>query len=194
MGRPQLLGSGRSVGPGSCLLGGIMSRVKTDFSRVSLNQLCMLTGHTSRTLKKMLAPIKAEVTEDGTLLYDPRVVLTIRNFETSSDEPSARERLDPQQEKARLDKLKADKVELEILQMRKKLIPIETIYASWEKVISAARARLLGMPTKLAPKLAATSEARDAEKIIKAEVYQALKEMSEYEAGLDRSESDQQTH
>jgi phage terminase Nu1 subunit (DNA packaging protein) len=165
-----------------------MGKVKVSFERVSLNQLCTLTGKQSRTLKKLLADTPPIEGEGSALLYIPSDVLPIIYGvrQAPSDEPTFAEGLNPLQEKARLDKLKADKVEIEIAVMKGKLIPADRVEMSWSKLVSAFRSKILNMPSKISPRICAVKDIKEVEKILKAECNEALTELSEYGNGIDR--------
>ena len=164
-----------------------MGKIKDDFSYVSINQLVTLTGKTSRTLKKILADVEPSSQEAGSILYIPSEVLPIIYDERrgcGNGGPS--HDLNPIQEKARLDKLKADKVQIEIDVLKETLIPIERVEQSWSKLVSAFRSKILAMPSKLSPRVCAVKEIKEVEKILKAEVNEALTELSEFDGGLNK--------
>lgn len=170
-----------------------MSRIKADLSRVSLNQLCTLTGKTSRTLKKLLADVVPDE-ESGTLYYCPPEVLPViygisfrdLHAEPAAEDESEENRLDPIREKALLDRARRQKVELEIAEEKKKLIRIEKVEETWSKMAGAFRSRILNMPKKLAAKVCQTKDIKAIEKILSAECEEALTELSEYGADFGR--------
>lgn len=51
-------------------------------------------------------------------------------------------------ERARLAKAQADRVELEVQQLKGELIPAGVILENWEPIVGAARAKILAIPTK----------------------------------------------
>jgi phage terminase Nu1 subunit (DNA packaging protein) len=57
--------------------------------------------------------------------------------------------LNLQAERARLACAQADRVELEVQQLTGELIPADVILANWEPIVGAARAKVLGLPSKL---------------------------------------------
>ncbi len=161
-----------------------MSRVKEDLSWVSLNQLCVLTGKTSRTVKKLLSEIKPRE-ESGTLLYKSSEVLPIiYGIGKPGDE-----KLDSWQEKARYDSLRADKVQIEIDIMKENLIPADRVERAWQKLLATLRARLLTLPSRLAPRLVGINEASELERHIRTDVYEALEELSKHDDGIDRGQN-----
>lgn len=86
--------------------------------------------------------------------------------------------LDLTQERARLAKAQADKTELQLDVDKGKLIPAELVEEIWSNVITAVRARLLALPSKVSPMLALASEA-EMESELQAQIYETLTEMSE---------------
>lgn len=174
-----------------------MSRQKADLARVSLNQLSTLTGKTYRTLKKVLADVPPASEESGTFFYSPVEVLPIIYGVVRQEQDGAAEIgdgiLDPVREKARLDKLRGDKVQIEIDVLREKLIPAERVELQWSKMAAAFRSKILNLPAKISPRLCAVKEIKEVEKILKAECNEALKELSEYDGGSDRTRARSQS-
>jgi hypothetical protein len=173
-----------------------MSRTKTDLSRVTLNQLETLTGKNFRALKKALADVTPEE-RGGSFFYDPTEALPIIYGIRFSDLPApdaagdddsvadpARP-LDPVREKALLDRAKRRKVDIEIQEKLKKLIPAEKVAEEWGKMVGAFRSKLLNLPKKLAPKVCATKDVNKIEKILTAECHEALQELAGYESDRD---------
>lgn len=87
--------------------------------------------------------------------------------------------INPAHEKGRLDKLRADKVELELDIARGKVVPLEAAADTVDRLLAAVRARILGLPTKAAPAvlgLESLPEIRDA---IDIHVRECLNELAE---------------
>ena len=82
------------------------------------------------------------------------------------------------EEKARLDKLRADKVEMDIDIARADLVNPEQAMEAWSKVVQAARSRILSIPTKAAPLLIGTKSAGEAQNILQRLINEALKELA----------------
>ncbi len=82
-------------------------------------------------------------------------------------------------ERARLTKNQADEKELQVAILRGDLIPAEVVSDDWAQMINAMRARLLSMPTKLAPTLVACSDFREVESAIKQQVIESLLEITD---------------
>lgn len=100
-----------------------------------------------------------------------------RASESEADEP-----LDLTAQRARLAKFQADKTELEVSVLRGDLIPGEIVKATWEDYIAAVRAKLVGLPSTAAPRVAGGS-LREVELELRDLVYQALAELKDYDPG-----------
>ena len=108
-------------------------------SEMSINALHVQTGLDRRTLGRLLADVKPVDTVGNSKLY------TIKQVVEAARGPSA------QAEKARLDKLRADVVELDLAQKRGELIPTETVIDMLVPLISNIRTKLIAIPSKAAP-------------------------------------------
>jgi len=87
-----------------------------------------------------------------------------------------------QEEKARLTKLQADKAELEVESMSANLVPADDVSRHWYQIITDCKNRLLTVPSKAAPIVAAETEAGMVQDIIDDLMREALEELTEYEA------------
>ena len=85
-------------------------------------------------------------------------------------------------EQTRLTAAQADLKELELAELRGELHRGEAVLKVWTENVSNTRSKLLAIPTKLAPKLIGkdlqTTQAR-----LKDAIYEALKELAEYDSG-----------
>lgn len=82
-------------------------------------------------------------------------------------------------EKARLTKIQADKAQLELDEMAGDLVKAEDVEKELYSKITDCKTRLLGIPSKAAPIVAAETSAGACQKIINELVYEALEELSE---------------
>jgi phage terminase Nu1 subunit (DNA packaging protein) len=82
--------------------------------------------------------------------------------------------------KDRLARLQADKVELEILEKRGQLVPLEDIEPAWLRIATAVRSQLLDLPAKLAPLLEATPGAEAKRALLVEEVERVLSNLSHH--------------
>jgi phage terminase Nu1 subunit (DNA packaging protein) len=81
-------------------------------------------------------------------------------------------------QRTRLIKARADLAEMEKAQMENSLIPAEDVKEAWVEVLSACRAKLLSLPTKVAPEVFAAKELNDVKGILKETVNEALLELA----------------
>ena len=98
--------------------------------------------------------------------------------------------LDYTQERAKLTKLQAEKVTLELEQQRGNLIPMELVIEGWQGQIANCRAKLLALPPKVAAQ-AVGADYVEIEQLFKSVIYEALDELAgdgvpkEYEKRLE---------
>ena len=98
--------------------------------------------------------------------------------------------LDYTQERAKLTKLQAEKVTLELEQQRGNLIPMELVIEGWQGQIANCRAKLLALPPKVAAQ-AVGADYVEIEQLFKGAIYEALDELAgdgvpkEYQKRLD---------
>ncbi len=86
--------------------------------------------------------------------------------------------LDLQQEKAKLAKMQTEKAAIQIAEMKGELVDAEEVKESWITMITACRAKLLALPTKIAGDVFGVNTQAEIQAIIKREIYQALTELS----------------
>ena len=81
-------------------------------------------------------------------------------------------------EKARHERLKADKAEIEVGRMRGEYVNINDVARLWMDVHGVVVNRLINLPKKLAPMLVKIESAEDAEEIIERDLRSALEMIS----------------
>ena len=81
------------------------------------------------------------------------------------------------QERAKLTKLQAEKVSLELDQQRGSLIPMELAIATWQGHIGNARAKLLALPPKVAGQVITMDSYREIEQLVTSLIHEALDEL-----------------
>jgi phage terminase Nu1 subunit (DNA packaging protein) len=94
------------------------------------------------------------------------------------------DRLNPAQEKARLDKAKADHEELKVDRLRGTLLLADAVEDAWVGMVMAARAKMDAMPSKLAARLAAEKDPMKVEQILREELDIARQELADYDPKL----------
>ena len=85
---------------------------------------------------------------------------------------------DYQKERARLTHHQAERAELENAITRGELIPASLVEETWTSDVLRMRARLLAMPSKIAPTLSGLNTYSETLEVIKAACYEALEELS----------------
>ena len=86
--------------------------------------------------------------------------------------------LDYTQERAKLTKLQAEKVTLELEQQRGKLLPLEMVILAWQGQVANARAKLLALPPKVASHVLGMESYVEIEHTIRDIIYEALDELA----------------
>ncbi|MEQ1788823.1 MAG: hypothetical protein ABL857_00115 [Rickettsiales bacterium] len=98
---------------------------------------------------------------------------------------SGRGDIEPQDtyiERARLLRAQADKTELEVKSMNGELIPAEQVEHLWSGLVAAFRSRMLALPVRCAQMVMSFKNYTEIESCLRAQVYEALNELSRYEA------------
>lgn len=115
--------------------------------------------------------------------YDLKAVVQqyIRNLRTvaagrGGGEAQAQKAVD----EARLARARADKAEMELDEQRGQLVPADQIADALNDAVQIMRTRVMAIPTKAAPRVGARDVAH-AEQAIRAEVIEALTELSKIE-------------
>lgn len=91
-------------------------------------------------------------------------------------------------EKARLVKHQADRAELEVKELSGDLLRASEVNQTWYQMVTHCKTRLLSIPSKAAPIVAAESNAGAVQEILEDLVREALEELSDY-ANSERSET-----
>ena len=146
-----------------------------DGSRISLFSLAdleQITGVTYKTIRKRLDTEGVEPAKrDGrTLYYEPRPALEA----IYCTGPGALDR-----ERTRLAKEQADAQELKNAESRGELVPASQVEAMWVRLFSAARIRLLAVPSKVAPLVVGLEREAEVEAIVREHQTEALQELAE---------------
>ena len=81
-------------------------------------------------------------------------------------------------ERTRLTKAQADKTELEVSELRGELVRAPVIGLHWQAMVAAMRAKLLSLPSKVAPQVAGPDSLSRTQELIQANVHEALAEIA----------------
>ncbi len=88
-------------------------------------------------------------------------------------------------ERARLLKAQADMAEIELAERTGALVTVERVEVDWLEMVTACRAKMLGIPTKTAYQIAHLENPQEIEKFLKRTIYEALAEMAAYESDTE---------
>ena len=133
--------------------------------RVTINFLSDLTGKDRRTVQKRLADMT------------PAADNTFNSAEALLAIYSPGGALDPQQEKAALDRARRELTELQKGEKERSLIPADAVLQHWSRLIGNARSRLLNLPGRLAIECSGKSQ-HEIGQIAKAVIHEALAELA----------------
>jgi phage terminase Nu1 subunit (DNA packaging protein) len=140
-------------------------------TNLSQIQVATLLGITPRTLRDWA---DAPRNDDGSY-HGPAIVAYFiakrcgSENEDGDRHPTQRERLAAAQ---------AEKVEAENRIRRGELVEIEQLGAEWDDLVLSARAKLLSLPTKVAPQLIGRTDPNAIRAILKTEINAALAELA----------------
>lgn len=95
---------------------------------------------------------------------------------------------DYHEERSRLTRAQADKAEFEASVMAGKLVDVDQLIQAWESMLSSMRAKLLALPSKMAPVLADEDVPGVVQGIIDDYMREALEELASY--GTSSSDED----
>lgn len=91
--------------------------------------------------------------------------------------------LNKHEEEARLTKLRADKVQLELNEAMGVLVSAEDVEKSWLTIVTRTKTRLLGIPTSVAPEIAGETDAYEIQERLMDEIRTALEDLSSVDKG-----------
>lgn len=98
-------------------------------------------------------------------------------------------------ERARLIKMQADRLAMEIDEEKGRLLDAEKAIRAWDNLIARCRAVLLGIPNRLANQVVAINNAKEVAQLLKKAIYEALEELSTTEnigEGIDDTQYETQ--
>jgi len=100
-------------------------------------------------------------------------------------------------DEARTRKMNADAeiAELELAKVRGELVETQKVIDAWVEVLSAMRAKMLSLPSVLAPVVANDEDVASCQDIIEKQVYEALEELASYEPqGQDNKKNNKRSN
>lgn len=142
-----------------------------ELARLNQQQVAYLLGVTARTVRDWA---DAPRNIDGS--YDARAVVAWFTAKQGPATDADGERHPTQRE--RLAAAQAEKVEVENRVRRGELVEVEQVGVEWDDLVLAARAKLLSLPTKVAPQLVGRTDPNAIRTILRAEINAALAELA----------------
>lgn len=160
---------------------------KPDFSALTQRECAAMHGVDERTIRRWSDEGEDSLprNDDGT--YNAPLTIAWRMQKESGSA------LDLNAERARLAKEQADKTAMANAVERGELLSVSTVATEWGRLASSIRAKFLGLPTKLAPRLAGLKNALTVRDALTAEINQVLVALRDYrpgDGGADDSEAD----
>lgn len=138
---------------------------------LSQTQVAALLGVTPRTVRDWAdAPRNGDGSYHGPAIVAYYIAKRVgADGEDGERHPTQRERLAAAQ---------AEKVESENRVRRGELVEVEQVGAEWDDLVLNARAKLLSLPTKIAPQLAGRTDPNAIRSILRSEINAALIELA----------------
>jgi phage terminase Nu1 subunit (DNA packaging protein) len=156
---------------------------------VSTNTLANIFEITDRRVRQLVEEGVLEKVKNGRFELIPTVKRYITYLKTKTDSKSETSvEIDYMSEKAKHEKAKREIAELELAEMKGTMHKAEDVEREMNDMLSAFRAKILSMPSKLAPVLIAQNEIAFIENLLQEEVYNALNELAEYDPALFRGD------
>jgi len=79
----------------------------------------------------------------------------------------------------RLERLKADKLQLDLDRSAEKLVPVDQVRQAWSTVISRVKSKMLGLPVKVAPLITGVADEHEVQQILSDNVHEALESLAD---------------
>lgn len=139
--------------------------------KITVSKIHELTGIDRRTINRRLSPLTPENQGNVGHFYDSAEALRLVFGVGASD-------LDPQQEKALLDRVRRELLEIELDVRKQNVIPAEVVENHWSKMAADCRAKLLNVPNRLATKVVGAATYQQAEREARVLIHEALHELA----------------
>ena len=144
-----------------------------------LSDILGVTSNTIRAWKGQGLPCISAGRRGQAAKFDTQEVIEwIKN----KDAGEGGEVFDYKVEQARLTKLKADNEELLKREKEGSLGNAEDVFVAWSQLLANFRAKILSLPSKLAPELADLDDPREIQGLLKGRLYEALEELQASDA------------
>ena len=139
----------------------------------SINRLSELTGKAPRTIKRRLESLTP--TQRGkAICYESRAALPVLYGVGNAND----DRLDPQTERAKLDRERRREIEIRNARAAGELIDANRVKALVVAMVTTAKGRLLALPSRVAAPVLRAQTLLDVERLIRDEIHAILTEMA----------------
>ena len=138
--------------------------------KVSVSKLSEISGLDRRVVTKRLDGLSSEPGPNNAKLFDSAEAIRALYAEIAG--------LDPQQERALLDRERRKALELSNAKAERILVPLDEVSAAWSDQVMIAKNRLLSLPARVASDVLRLKSQREIESVIKAAVLEILTELS----------------
>lgn len=157
---------------------------------VTAGVISKMFGLSTRRIRQLAEEGIIDKQKNGSYELIPTVQKYILHLKTSAEvtKSDVMEKEDYWLEKTLHEKAKREIAELELAKMKGTMHKAEDVEAVMMDMLGGMRAKLLAMPSKLAPMLIARSEISVIQSMIEDEIFNILTELSNYEPGLFRGE------
>lgn len=157
---------------------------------VGASIICDIFGLSARTLRELAQMQVIDKYKNGAYELIPTIKKYITYLKTKSGNIDAKS---SEQiyliERTRHEKAKREIAEMELAQMKGIMHKADDVERVMNDMLSAFRAKILSLPTKVAPLLVAYNDIATIQDIIQKEVHEALSELSNYDPELFYGES-----
>lgn len=147
--------------------------------QLSLTELSDISGVATRTIRKRLANLPPVIDDGYKLSWNPRDALPLI-FELGKATDGSN-KLDLQQERARLAKAQTEKARLEVQILRGNVIPAEVVETVWSDMLSKFKAKTLALPSKASMPAYSCESIEELERLLKDEVFDLLNELRAFD-------------
>lgn len=149
-------------------------------SEITTKNLADVLDVTPRTVSNLTQQEVLRRVGHGKYLLGPSIQSYVSYIRHQFEDEDGNQ-IDYEFEKALHEKVKREKTELQLAAMRGKMHREEDVAAVLNDMVAAFRAKMLGLPSKLAPQLVGAADLAIMTELLTQEVHEALSELSEYD-------------
>lgn len=163
---------------------------------VGINEVLFTTKQMAETLNLTTRRVQ-QLAEEGILVREKRGkyrgIASLQKYIQYIQERDVPDDMDVDYwtEKARHEKAKREKTELQVAVMKGKLHRSEDVEAVMDGMVSAFRSRCLALPTKIAPQLLNKTEVAEVQEFLTQEVHDVLTDLATYDPAEFHNKNDE---